>query len=139
MAFEVGKIFEDLSRLSKVHSKKDYEAAMDNFKAERFSLLQDLVEATDYSKASLSFCEDVKEAYKKFGKVRGGDLMNLNYFMIYYIFPAILMNKENGQEICDTLRDTWNDFFKASISYTDYETLMGGFQTRFFGIPIGKN
>lgn len=139
MAFEVSKIFEDVSRLSKVHSKKDYEAAMDAFKAGRFSLLNDLVEASDYSSASRSFCQDVSEEFKKFGKVRGGDLMNLNYFMIYYIFPSILMEKENGQEICDTLRDTWNDFFKASISYTDYETLMGGFQTRFFGIPIGKN
>lgn len=139
MSFEVKKIFEDLSRLSKVHTKKEYEAAMDMFRADRFSLLNELVESNDYAVYSRLFCQDVQEGFKKFGKVRAAELMNLNYFMIYFIFPSILLEKENGVEICDVLRDTWNDFFKANINYTDYESLMGGFQTRFFGIPIGKN
>ena len=139
MSFAVEKIFEDLSHLSKVHTKKEYEAAMDMFRADRFSLLNDLVESGDYKVYSHLFCQDVHEEFKKFGKVRGAQLMNLNYFMIYYIFPSILLEKENGAEICDVLRDTWNDFFKSNINYTDYDSLMSGFQTKIFGIPIGKN
>lgn len=139
MSFEVRKIFEDLSHLSKVHTKKEYAAAMDMFRADRFSLLRDLTESGDYATNSLVLCQDVQDEFKKFGKVRAVELMNLNYFMIYYIFPSILLEKENGAEICDILRDKWNDFFKANINYTDYESLMSGFQTKIFGIPIGKN
>ena len=58
--------------------------------------------------------------------------------MIYYVFPTIL-SEENGAAICDTLKDVWNSRFKCNISYTDYDSLMEGFQTKIFGIPIGKN
>ena len=139
MSFEVRKIFEDLSHLSKVHTKKEYAAAMDMFRADRFSLLRDLTESGDYAANSLVLCQDVQDEFKKFGKVRAAELMNLNYFMIYYVFPTILSEEEKGAEICDTLRDVWNERFKCNINYTDYETLKEGFQTKIFGIPIGKN
>lgn len=139
MGFNVEKLFEDVAYLSKVHNKKDYEKQMDMFNEQRYELLKDLVEADDVEASAKELCEDVTAAFKKFGKVRGADLMNLNYFMIYYVFPAILTNEGNGKEICDKLKDTWNNHFKSTINYTDYETLRDGFQTKIFGIPIGKN
>ena len=140
MGYNVDKIFEDCAYLSKVHSKKQYEANSDKFKADRYQELESLVKAQDVESECKQLCEDVFMAYKKFGKVRGADQMNLNYFMIFYVFPTILSEEgEKGTEICDVLRDTWNKRFKASISYTDYDTLMEGFQTKIFGIPIGKN
>ena len=47
------------------------------------------------------FCEDVFEGFKKFGKVRGADQMNLNYFMIYFVFPTILSEEENGEDLTE--------------------------------------
>ncbi len=139
MGYNIEKIFEDVAYLSKVHSKKEYESHTERFKNDRYPLFTDLVKATDVQAEAEQFCEDVFGTFKKFGKLRGSDLMNLNYFMIYYVFPTILSEEENGEAICDTLRDTWNKRFKSSINYADYESLKEGFQTRIFGIPIGKN
>ena len=143
MGYNVEKIFEDAGQLSKVNNKKAYEANIEMFKSNRYELLKDLVGADDSQLQSQAkqLCEDVTAAFKKFGKVRGGDLMNLNYFMIFYVFPSILQMEENEKaiRICDILKDTWNSHFKSNISYTDYVTLAEGFQTKFFGMPIGKN
>ena len=139
MKYNVEKIFEDAAYLSKVHTKKEYEKQMDMFNTDRYEFLNQLIKAEDLATESEEFCSDVTNVFKKFGKVRGSDLMNLNYFMIYYVFPSIIMNEEDGNRICDIIRDTWNNHFKSNISYTDYETLKDGFQTKIFGIPIGKN
>ena len=139
MGYNVNKIFEDVNYLSKVHSKKEYEAHTNKFKEDRYGELSTLVQAEDVQGECAKFCDDVFISFKKFGKVRGADLMNLNYFMIYYVFPTILAEEENGKETCDILKDVWNNRFKSNISYTDYNTLMEGFQTKIFGIPIGKN
>ncbi|MCR5581486.1 MAG: hypothetical protein K6F66_07835 [Pseudobutyrivibrio sp.] len=138
MEFNVVRIFEDVDRMSKVKTKKEYESYMNVFKSERLDMLKDYTEAEDKKAAAEVFCQAVEDEFKKFGKVRGGDMMNLNYFMIYFIFPAILSEKEDGKESCDLLRDVWNDHFKASVNYTDYDSLMEGFRTKIFGIPIGK-
>ncbi len=139
MSYNVNKIFEDVAYLSKVHSKKEYEAHTSKFKDDRYGELTTLVKSDDVAAECNQFCEDVFTSFKKFGKVRGTDQMNLNYFMIYYVFPTILSEEENGSEICDTLKEVWNQHFKCNISYTDYNTLYEGFQTKIFGIPIGKN
>ncbi len=138
MTFDIEKIFEDVDYLSRVHSKKEYESYSRAFMSDRYYLLEDLISEDDVQTQSQLFCEDVYSSFKKFGKVRGRDQMNLNYFMIYYLFPNLL-KEENGKEICDTLKDEWNQKFKCNISYTDYDSLMEGFQTKIFGIPIGKN
>ena len=139
MSYNVNKIFEDVAFLSKVHNKKSYEANTNRFKEDRYQEFSDLVNAEDVGAEAQKFCEDVFIAFKKFGKVRGADQMNLNYFMIYYVFPTILCEEQEGKAICDTLKSTWNNYFKCNISYTDYNTLYEGFQTKIFGIPIGKN
>jgi hypothetical protein len=139
MDFNVKELFLDASYLSKVHTKAEYEKNMEMFKNMRAKHLEGFYEAEDLEQAAKDFCQNCSDAFKKFGKVRGGDLMNMNYFMIYYIFPTILEKGEEGIRICDTLRDVWNQHFKCNIRYADYATLMEGFQTRIFGIPIGKN
>lgn len=139
MSYNVEKIFLDLARMSKVHSKADYEKYTKVFTDERYGELDDLVKADNLEEQCQLFCEDVFENYKKFGKVRGGDQMNLNYFMIFFVFPTILSNEENGEAICDVLRDTWNKRFDCNVNYTDYDSLYDGFRTKIFGIPIGKN
>ena len=138
--FDIGKIFERIEPFSKISTKKEYEKYMNIFLSERYVYLKELVEAADVAVASNDFCDGVHEAFKKFGKVRMGDMMNLNYFIIYYIFPAILKNEgEKATAICDALRDAWNTRFKCNISYTDYDKLMSGFQNRILGMRIGDD
>ena len=90
MAFNIDKIFESMESFSKISTKKEYEDRMNLFLSERYGELKELIEAEDTAAASKSFCDGVHEGFKRFGKVRIGDLMYLNYFLIYYIFPAIL-------------------------------------------------
>lgn len=138
MAYNIEKIFEDCGYLSSVRSKKEYEGNTSKFKNDRLEYLRGLIDSDSPRAAAEEFCSDVFDAFQKRGRIRGRDQMNLNYFMIYYIFPTILSEKENGNEICDTLKEQWNIKFKENISYTDYDSLMEGFQTKIFGIPIGK-
>lgn len=140
MAFNIDKIFESMESFSKISTKKEYEDRMNLFLSERYGELKELIEAEDTAAASKIFCDGVHEGFKRFGKVRIGDLMYLNYFLIYYIFPAILKNEgERATEICDTLKDTWNKRFKCTINYTDYASLRKGFQSRILGIPVGDD
>ncbi len=139
MNYDVNKIFDEYVMLSNVHTKKDYESYYNNFGEHKYTALQNLVKASDVSAEAEKLCDEVAETFKKFRKIRTRDLMNLNYYMIYYVFPTILECEENGKDICDTIRDVWNSKFKSKINYTDYETLHSGFQTKIFGIPIGKN
>ena len=141
MGFEIEKIFEDAAHLSKIHTKKEYEKQMNVFLEDRYVLLMPLWAGEDTRTAAKQFCDEVITKFKKFGKVRGGDLMTLNYFMIYYIFPSIQLKEESETAIrtCDILKETWNDCLKCNINYTDYNTLMEGFRTKILGIPIGKD
>ena len=140
MGYKVDKIFEDCACLGKVHSKEQYKVNSDKFKEERYSELETLVKAQDVEAECRQFCEDVFMTFKKFGKVRGTDRMNLNYFMIFYVFPTILSEEgDKAAEICETLKNTWNSRFKANIAYTDYNTLLDGFEAKIFGIPIGRD
>ena len=140
MGYKVDKIFEDCACLGKVYSKEQYKVNSDKFKEERYPELETLVKAQDVEAECRQFCEDVFMTFKKFGKVRGTDRMNLNYFMIFYVFPTILSEEgDKAAEICETLKNTWNSRFKANIAYTDYNTLLDGFEAKIFGIPIGRD
>ena len=83
-----------------------------------------------------SFVEAVKQIFEKKGKIKGSTQMDLNFFMIYYVFPAILMTqREEAKLMADTLCETWGNSFKDSkIGYTDYDSLHSSFKEKIFGI-----
>ena len=60
----------------------------------------------------------------------------MNFFMIYYVFPAILMTRSAcADQVAQAVRDGWSQRFKNSnIGYTDYESLLGSFNEKIFGI-----
>ena len=129
MGYKVDKIFEDCACLGKVHSKEQYKVNSDKFKEERYPELETLVKAQDVEAECRQFCEDVFMTFKKFGKVRGTDRMNLNYFMIFYVFPTILSEEgDKAAEICETLKNTWNCpiiiYTRPKYSNTHYEEMV---------------
>ena len=71
----------------------------------------------------------------KRGKIDGRTQIDLNFFMIYFVFPSILQIGENGTVIADGVRDVWSRSFKdGDIQYTDYDTLYNSFREKIFGI-----
>ena len=87
-------------------------------------------------KLSNSFVESVKQIFEKNGKIKGRLQADLNFFMIYYVFPAILMTQSDDAKLmADTLCETWGNSFKdAKIGYTDYDKLYESFKEKIFGI-----
>lgn len=132
-----------------VKSKKEYEGAMEFFKnhgaVEMDKILGAIDEATDKDAACAEFAQElvekVKETFSKRGKIKMGRQMEINLYMVYYIFPYILMaEKDYSQGLCDKLQEVWAKSFKNSdIKYATYDSILGGFQTRILGIPIGTN
>ena len=61
---------------------------------------------------------------------------DLNFFMIYYVFPAILLTEhDDAKLIADHLCSRWGEKFKNSkIQYTDYDSLYVSFREKIFGI-----
>ena len=110
------------------------------FLSERYGYLKELVEAADVATASKIFCNDVHVAFDKFGKARMGNFMNLNIFLIIFVFPAIIMNKgERVPAICDALKDAWNSRFRCNIDYSDYDSIMDSFQNRILGFKLDSH
>lgn len=70
------------------------------------------------------------------GKIDSAVQTDLNFFMIYYVFPAILLTEhDDAKLIADHLCSRWGEKFKNSkIQYTDYDSLYVSFREKIFGI-----
>ena len=77
-----------------------------------------------------------KKFASKKGKIDSRTQVDLNFFMIYYVFPTILGTEhEYAKLIADSICSAWGKRFKESqIQYTDYDTLYGSFREKIFGI-----
>ena len=146
MLDNIVSIFENKKELMSHLKKKSYEK---NMKAFRNAYNKYFFEMTDY----VGIAEDKETAAKEIAKIfvdeteknfakglrkriPGYVQSDLNLFMIYYVFPAILMTlHDDSKLIADTLCNEWKARFKdGQIGYTDYETLSGAFKEKIFGI-----
>lgn len=80
-------------------------------------------------------CVEKKFVSRK-GKIDSRTQVDLNFVMIYYVFPTILGTEhEYAKLIADSICSAWGKQFKESqIQYTDYDTLYGSFREKIFGI-----
>ena len=146
MLDNIASIFDKQKELMQHLKKKSYEKNMKEF---RNSYNHFFFEMTDYVGAAEDKASAAKEiakifvdeTEKKFAKglrkkIPGYVQSDLNFYMIYYVFPAILMTlHDDSKLIADTLCDEWRARFKdGQIGYTDYETLLGAFKEKIFGI-----
>ncbi len=143
MLQQVETIFENMAPMLKGLKKKTYEANMKSFREKNneffFSLMDQLKAGNKEVIAqhlSNSFVAAVKQIFEKNGKIKGNLQMDLNFFMIYYVFPSILMTQSDDAKLmADTLCETWGKSFKDSkIGYTDYDKLYESFKEKIFGI-----
>lgn len=137
-------MFSDVSQMLKRLKKDTYESNMKEFREKHGHYFQEMVRYVqsepDQEKAAREvgelFAEKVWNAHQKHGKIGGRTRSDLDFFMIYYIFPAILLTDSPcGKITADELCAAWKRKFKGSnISYTTYEELYNGFRTKILGI-----
>ncbi len=123
-------------------NKASYEANMKSFEEEYGPAMDALMavgaEGQDaagaYESVAVDFSRKVYEKFEKKGKIGSILLMDLNFMMIYYVFPYLLKNKDRGgEELASVLKGRWNETFGSNISYTTYEEIYNGFKKKLFG------
>ncbi|MDE7021290.1 MAG: hypothetical protein K2P23_10415, partial [Lachnospiraceae bacterium] len=78
----------------------------------------------------------VKESFSVSGKIKSRTQLDMIFFMIYYVFPAVLLEESEVSDlIAGSIRDAWGVKFKDSnIQYADYDKIYGAFREKIFGI-----
>lgn len=138
-------MFDDMEAMLYRIKKKVYKERMEIFcekNADTLGEMTGFVErAEDKKEAAAQMAaalgDVVENRFAKRGKISGRSQMDINVFMIYYVFPAILLTKSECAELlADAVRDEWRGRFRDSeqISYTTFEELCGNFQEKLFGI-----
>ena len=143
MLQQVEAVFENMAPMLKGLKKKTYEANMKAFREKNNEFFFEMMDQLKFGNKEViarhlsnSFVAAVKQIFEKRGKIKGNQQMDLNFFMIYYVFPAILMTQsEDAKLMADTLCETWGNSFKDSkIGYTEYDKLYESFKEKIFGI-----
>lgn len=139
-------MFDKMKSQMKHLKKKNYETNMAEFLKEHGHYFKEM---TDYMEASESkedaareiavcFVNEVENKFAtgKRSRVPQHIQVDLNFFMIYYVFPAILKTEhEQCKVVADAICSEWGTRFKDSkIWYTDYDTLFHSFREKIFGI-----
>lgn len=138
-------IFENKEKMMTHLKKKNYEANTKVFLQNNghfFEEMKNYIEqAEEKDTAAIKIAETFVNAVErnfsnKKGKVPASVQVDLNFFMIYYVFPTILkIESEYAKSIADKICELWGTRFKDSkIQYTDYDTLYGSFRNKIFGI-----
>ncbi len=136
-------IFTDLQLMLRKLKKPSYMANMERFRREQGHFIDEMLavikgsedEAEAIARVGASFADQTDEAFFAGRKRNGRKMADLHFFMIYYVFPAILLTEEEcAQRFCEGLKDAWNAKFASNISYTTYDGLCDTFRNKIFGI-----
>ena len=140
----IENIFDEMQSMMKKLKKTSYEENMKRFRdvhGHYFSEMTAYMEQAEDKKAAAkeiaaSFVEQVEAHFKANGKINGRTQADMNFFMIYYTFPAILLTGgEYGKTIADAVCNEWGNCFRDSkIGYADYDTIYKGFREKIFGL-----
>lgn len=144
MLDQVETIFDNMLIMMKKLKKASYEKNMKTFRETYGHFFEEMVRYADASEDKEAAAKEVADVFteaveRKFaikGKIRPRTQADLNFFMIYYVFPAVLLTEsENNDLIARNIRDKWASKFKDSnINYSEYDKIYGGFREKIFGI-----
>lgn len=135
MENSVKDIFSDYEYMLKKFRKNDYIKNMSLFRDKWGELIAETVDRDNYDDISEKFVSKVIEIYTRWGRLGKTRKMDLGLFMIYFIFPSILLTeKETAKELCDTLLDKWNEKLGTNVEYIPYDEIVSSFNDKMFGI-----
>lgn len=145
MLEQAGAMFDNMEAMMYRLKKKAYRERMEQFREKNRAVL---TEMTDFAgqannrdeaaaQVAKALADAVEARFAKRGKISGRSQMDINLFMIYFVFPAILLTQsECAVPLADAIRDEWRGRFRdsAQLGYTTYEEISSTFQEKFFGI-----
>lgn len=146
MLDQVETMFNDMRPMMKKLKKASYRENMSTFVAENGHYLDEMTNYTDQAEDKEAAAEEIAvcltdKVYQAFvspkkKKIEGPVQADLNLFMVYYVFPALLKTEhEDAKLIADKICEQWAVRFKNSnISYTDYDSIYNSFRERVFGL-----
>ena len=147
MLEQAGTMFDNLEALMYRLKKKAYKERMGEFREKNQEILAEMTELVERAEESerdemaaqtaKAFADAVEARFAKRGKISGRSQMDINLFMIYFVFPAILLTQsEYAGLLADAVRDEWRGRFRdsAQINYTTYEEIYSTFQEKFLGL-----
>ena len=143
MLDSIETIFDNMAGMMKKLKKASYHKNMEVFQERNGHFFQEMIQYTEQStdkesaaeKIAEHFTDAVWDRFSKNGKIRSVTQVDLNLFVIYYVFPSILMTgSDDATLIADHIRDVWSVKFKNSnIQYADYDKIYDSFSEKIFG------
>ncbi len=144
MLNQVETMFDGMTGMMKKLKKASYEKNMSAFREKYghfFIEMTQYVEEKDDKEAAAKeiavvYTDAVKNKFSVKGRIKPYVQADLNIFMIYYVFPAILMTESGYKDlVARSICDEWGAKFKDSkIGYVDYDKIYNGFREKIFGI-----
>ena len=144
MLEQAGTMFDNMEAMMYRLKKKAYKERMGEFREKNQEILAEMTELVERAEESerdemaaqtaKAFADAVEARFAKRGKISGRSQMDINLFMIYFVFPAILLTQsEYAGLLADAVRDEWRGRFRdsAQINYTTYEEIYSTFQEKF--------
>ncbi len=134
------KMTEKLQNLKKASYQKNMEA----FRQQNGHFLEEMTAYTRQGadreaaagEVAARFVDAVEGAFAKKGKIKPRTQADLNLFMVYYVFPALLLTGSGEAPlVAERLRETWAARFRnGNIRYETYDEICGAFQEKIMGI-----
>lgn len=146
MLENVETMFDNMRDMLKKLKKKSYEENMEQFLKKNNHYFHEMIQymdaTDDKEKAAGEIAAVLGECVEStFGrgvkkKIPSSTQADINFFMIYYVFPAILKTEhEHCRALADSICREWKERFRGSaIGYTDYDSLYSSFKEKIFGI-----
>ena len=146
MLNDLETMFDNMTGMMKKLKKKSYEENMKLFLNKNQHFFQEITDyldlAEDKKKAAGEvaglFADTVERTFGKGAKhkIPSRTQADINFFLIYYVFPAILKTEHKDcRLIADSICEEWERRFADSkIGYTDYDSLYQSFREKIFGI-----
>ncbi len=136
-------LFRDRDMYLRKLKQTTYEENYEIFRDRYGSLITDAVNAApddaDEGRSAMEetatdLAENILNEYGKKNKISPNTLLDLNFIMIYYIFPYLLKSGEKGERFASVLKDKWNETLHCNISYAPYEEIYAGFKKKLLGL-----
>lgn len=137
-------VFDGMADMIKNLRKPSYKNNMEKFREKNEHFFREMAQYVEGKENKEEAAKEIARIWasvveKKFsvkGRIKSYTQSDVNFFMIYYVFPAILLvESECSDLIAGSIRDLWRSRFKDSkIDYTTYDELYNSFQDRILGI-----
>ena len=144
MLDNIETIFDNMEGMMKKLKKASYHKNMEAFQERNGHFFREMIQYTEQSTDKKAAAEKIAEQFtyavwnrfSKNGKIRPVMQVDLNLFVLYYVFPSILMTgSDDATLIADHIRDAWSVKFKnGNIQYTDYDKIYDSFNEKIFGM-----